>query len=181
MSGSVDDPIPPVASDDDVAAALTGTADVNVAANVANAVQYAAYRAWALSVTNSTTTAQMIKESARTWLSYAFAADALIDKEPTSDDVKIESFTPASTGGKFELTVRVKGVSIGAVPVVEAVLKENLKKVLGIEGAATLSPGAFSPDNIEITFDAPVDGKARFTVSPPADAGKSFFMRVKVK
>ena len=180
-SGSVDDPIPPVASDDDVAAALTGTADANVAANVTNAAQYAAYRAWALSVTNSTTTAQMIKESARTWLSYAFAADALIDKEPTSDDVKIESFTPASTDGKFELTVSVKGVSIGAVPVVEAVLKENLKKVLGIEGAATLSPGAFSPDNIEITFDAPVDGKARFTVSPPADAGKSFFMRVKVK
>ena len=28
---------------------------------------------------------------------------------------------------------------------------------------------------------APVDGKARFTVTPPVDAGSSFFMRVKVK
>ena len=181
MSGSVDDPIPPVASDDDVAAALTGTADANVAANVANAAQYAAYRAWALSVTNSTITAQMIKESARTWLSYAFAADALIDKELTSDDVKIESFTPASTDGKFEFTVSVKDVNIGGGSVAVEALKENLKKVLGVEGAATLSPDGFSSDNIEITFDAPVDGKARFTVSPPADAGKSFFMRVKVK
>ena len=59
--------------------------------------------------------------------------------------------------------------------------KENLKKVLGIEGAATLSPSGFSSDNIDITFDTPLDGKARFTVSPPADAGNSFFMRVKVK
>jgi len=60
-------------------------------------------------------------------------------------------------------------------------LKENLKKVLGIEGAATLSPGDFSSDNIDITFDTPVDGKAKFTVTPPADAGDSFFMRIKVQ
>jgi len=63
----------------------------------------------------------------------------------------------------------------------EDVLKENLKKVLGIEGAKSLSSGAFSSDNIDITFDTPVDGKAKFTVSPPADSGNSFFMRVKVK
>ena len=36
-------------------------------------------------------------------------------------------------------------------------------------------------DQIDITFDAPVDGKARFTVTPPADADNSFFMRVKVR
>ena len=95
--------------------------------------------------------------------------------------MKIESFTPASTDGKFEFTVSVKDVNIGGGSVAVETLKENLKKVLGIEGAATLSPGGFSSDNIDITFDAPVDGKARFTVSPPADAGNSFFMRVKVK
>ena len=39
----------------------------------------------------------------------------------------------------------------------------------------------FSSDNIDITFDTPVNGKAKFTVSPPSDAGDSFFMRVKVK
>ena len=175
------DPIPPIVSDSEVLTALAGTTDVNLTANVTNAAQYTAYRAWALSVTNDTTTAQMVKESTRTWLSYAFAADALIDKELTSDDVKIESFTPASTDGKFEFTVSVKDVNIGGGSVAVETLKENLKKVLGIEGSATLSPGGFSSDNIDITFDTPVDGKARFIVSPPADAGNSFFMRVKVK
>ena len=175
------DPIPLAVTDDDVAAALVGIADASLAVNVTNAVQYAAYRDWALSITNATTTAQTIKESTRTWLSYAFAADALIDKELTSDDVKIESFTPASTDGKFEFTVSVKDVTIGGGSVAVETLKENLKKVLGIEGAATLTTGAFSSDNIDITFDTPVDGKARFTVSPPVDAGSSFFMRVKVK
>lgn len=175
------DPIPPIVSDGEVLTALAGATDVNLAANVTNAAQYTAYRAWALSVTNDTTTAQMVKESTRTWLSYAFAADALIDKELTSDDVKIELFTPASTDGKFEFTVSVKDVNIGGGSVAVETLKENLKKVLGIEGSATLSPGGFSSDNIDITFDTPVDGKARFFVSPPADAGNSFFMRVKVK
>lgn len=175
------DSIPPIVSDGEVLTALAGATDVNLAANVTNAAQYTAYRAWALSVTNDTTTAQMVKESTRTWLSYAFAADALIDKELTSDDVKIESFTPASTDGKFEFTVSVKDVNIGGGSVAVETLKENLKKVLGIEGSATLSPGGFSSDNIDITFDTPVDGKARFIVSPPADAGNSFFMRVKVK
>ena len=55
------------------------------------------------------------------------------------------------------------------------------QKVLGIEGATSLVPSAFSSDNIDITFDTPVDGKAKFTVTPPNDAGSSFFMRVKVK
>ena len=174
-------PIPLVASDSEVAAALAGTTDASITANVTNAAQYVAYRSWALSVTNATTTAQMIKASTRTWLSYAFGADALIAKELTSDDVKIESFTPASTDGQFEFTVSVKDVNIGGGSVEVETLKENLKKVLGIEGAATLSPGGFSSGNIDIAFDAPVDGKARFTVSPPADAGNSFFMRVKVK
>ena len=95
--------------------------------------------------------------------------------------MKIESFTPASTDGKFEFTVSVKDVNIGGGSVAVETLKENLKKVLGIEGSATLSLGGFSSDNIDITFDTPVDGKARFIVSPPADAGNSFFMRVKVK
>lgn len=178
---TVVDPIPAITSNNEVPAALAGTTDASLTANITNVAQYAAYRSWALSVTNAMTTAQTIKESTRTWLSYAFAADALIDKELTSDEVKIESFTPASTDGKFEFTVSVKDVNIGGGSVAVETLKENLKKVLGIEGAATLTTGAFSSDNIDITFDTPVDGKARFTVSPPVDAGSSFFMRVKVK
>ena len=48
-------------------------------------------------------------------------------------------------------------------------------------------PAAFSSDNISITFDTPVDGKARFTVTrrdggvAPYQTDNSFFMRVKVK
>ena len=75
----------------------------------------------------------------------------------------------------------IDGVNIGAGAVAEETLKENLRKVLGVEGAAVLSPSAFSSDNIDIVFDTPVNGKARFTATPPADAGDSFFMRVNVK
>ena len=178
------DPIPVVASDNEVAAALAGTTDASLAANVTNVAQYAAYRDWALSVTNATTTAQTIKESTRTWLSYAFAADALIDKDLTSDDVKIESFTPASTDGKFEFTVSVKDVNIGGGSVAVETLKENLKKVLGIEGAATLSPDGFSSENVDFEIGTPKDGKATFTAKPKDAAkgdGGAFFMRVRVK
>ena len=184
LVGGSTDSIPAIATDatpNVVAAALYGAADPDLTANITNATQYANYRTWALSVTNSTITAQTVKESTSTWLSYALGAGALIGKEITSEDVKIESFTPSSTDGKFEFTVSVKDVNIGGGSVTEAVLKENLKKVLGIEGAKSLSSGAFSPDNIDITFDTPVDGKAKVTVSPPNDAGNSFFMRVKVK
>ena len=189
INGETDDPIPEVASDGEIVAALAGTTDASLTANITNVAQYAAYRSWALSVTNATTTAQTIKDSTRTWLSYALGADALIGKEITSNDVRIVAFEVMDTDSgvmgssrhTFAFEVAIDNVNIGGVPVAESVLKENLKKVLEVEGAATLSPGAFSPDNIEITFDAPVDGKARFTVSPPADAGKSFFMRVKVK
>ena len=91
----------------------------------------------------------------------------------------------AATGGSrspvFAFEVAIDGVNIGGGSVPEVVLKENLKKVLGMEGAASLTPSAFLSDNIDITFDTPVDGKAKFTVAPPADAGNSFFMRVKVK
>ena len=178
-------PLADVAKAAEVAEALSGVADANLVTNITNGTNYNAFCAWAQSVKDASGCApigaQTVKESANAWLSYAFAADALIDKELTSDDVKIESFTPASTDGKFEFTVSVKDVNIGGGSVAVETLKENLKKVLGIEGAATLSPSGFSSDNIDITFDTPLDGKARFTVSPPADAGNSFFMRVKVK
>ena len=168
----------------DVESALSVGTDAGLT-NITDVAVYEAFRQWVDSVkgVDGTTAAgaQAVKDSTRSWLSFAFAADALIAKELTSDDVKIEAFTPASTDGKFEFTVSVKDVNIGSGLVTEAVLKENLKKVLGIEGAKSLSSGTFSSDNIDITFDAPVDGKARFTVSPPVDVGNSFFMRVKVK
>ena len=181
-------PFPALATDvapETVAAAFSGAADAGLAANVVDGTNYNAFCEWAARVKGASGSAavgaQTVKESAKAWLSYALGADRLIAKEPTSDDVKIESFVPTSTDGKFEFTVSVKDVNIGAGSVAEAVLKENLKKVLGIEGAASLTPAAFSSDNIDITFDTPQNGKARFTATPPSDAGTTFFMRVKVK
>jgi hypothetical protein len=178
------EPLPELAQDalpGDVAAVMAETADASLSANVTNAVQYAAFRTWALAVTNDMVTAQAVKESSLAWLSFALGANAMIVKELTTDDVRIESFTPASAGDNYEITVSVKDVDIGGGAVNEDVLKENLKKVLGIEGARTLAPDSFSSDNIDITFGTPVDGKARIIVSPPPDAGSTFFMRVKVK
>ena len=143
-----------------------------------NADEYRRFKAWAQSTDDGEAAVIMSTRAAK---SYLLGAKALLDKELTSDDVKIESFSPTVTDGKFEFTVSVKDVNIGGGSVETETLKANLKKVLGVEGAATLTPSAFSSDNIDITFGSPVNGKAKISVSPPADAGNSFFMRVKVK
>ena len=151
-----------------------------------NKVEYDAFRAW---VNDNNLYQPNVVESTRTWLSYALGTDALIGKEITSNDVRIVAFETANADSgamgpsrpTFAFEVAIDNVNIGGGMVAVETLKENLKKVLGVEGAATLSSGVFSSENIDITFDAPVDGKARFTVTPPVDAGNSFFMRVKVK
>lgn len=165
----------------DVATALAEAGDVALAENITDAAGYAEFREWAKCIG-----AVDVKSSGKAWLSYALGADALIGKDITSNDVQIVGFDAVNGGTmgtptSFAFEVAIDGVNIGGGSVAEAVLKENLKKVLGIEGASSLSSGAFSSDNIDIAFDTPVDGKAKFTVSPPADAGNSFFMRVKVK
>ncbi len=82
---------------------------------------------------------------------------------------------------QFSFEVTIDGVDIGSSGAIAAAsLKENLRKAISVEGATRLD-GEFSPANIELTFDAPVDGKARFTATPPPDAGTSFFMRAKVQ
>lgn len=191
------EPFPDVATNaapETVAAAFSGAADAGLAANVTDGTNYNAFCEWAARVKGASGSAavgaQTVKESAKAWLSYALGADRLITKEITSNDVHIAKFeiSSATDGGAmgascsiFAFEVAIDGVEIGSGSVAEAVLKENLKKVLGIEGTASLTPAVFSSDNIDITFDTPVDGKAKFTVAPPADAGNSFFMRVKVK
>jgi len=168
----------------DVSDALSEVTDEALAENITDANEYAEFREWA-----KYTDATAVKASSTAWMSYALGADALIGKEITSNDVHVAGFGVVNDGSalgttrpaSFAFEVAIDGVNIGGGAVNEAVLKENLKKVLGVEGAATLSPGAFSSDNISIVFDAPANGKARFTVTPPADAGNAYFMRVKVK
>ena len=171
----------------EITAALDGAADGALAANIADAADYGDFRNWARGVG-----AAAVKASGTAWLSFALGTDRLIGRDITSNDVHIVSFKVADaavTGGSlgtvrpasFAFEVAIDGVDVGSALVAKETLKANLKKVLGLEGAATLTPGAFSADNIEITFDMPVDGKARFTATPPPDAGNAFFMRVKIK
>jgi hypothetical protein len=175
-----------ISSDAAVGAIVTTFADKGFAAQVSTVAEYDAFRSW---VSDNNLYQPNVVESTRTWLSYALGADALIGKEISSNDVRIVAFETAnadngamgSSRPTFAFEVAIDDVNIGGGMVAIETLKENLKKVLDVEGATTLSPDAFSSDNIEITFDTPVDGKARFTVSPPADAGSSFFLRVKVK
>ena len=188
-SVSAKDPIPELprnASEAEVLAALAENADAALSANVTNAADYAAYRQWALSVTNDTTTANTIVESSRTWLSFALGAGGLIEKDITSNDVHIVSFgvddsaVAKAPSPAFAFEVAIDGVEIGRGSVADETLLANLKKVLWIEGSATLLSDAFSPDNIETVFDVPRNGRARFIAIPPAGVGNSFFMRVKV-
>ena len=182
--GTLFPPLGESATATDVESALSVGVDAGLT-NITDVAMYEAFRQWVDTVMGvdglTTAGAQAVKDSTRSWLSFALGADRLIGRELKSEDVTIESFTPSQEKGAFEMTVNVKDVDIGSGSIAEAVLKENLKKVLGIEGAKSLSSGTFSSDNIDITFDAPVDGKAKFTVTPPVDAGSSFFMRVKVK
>jgi hypothetical protein len=172
-------------SDTEVSEIVATFADKGLAAQVTNKVEYDAFRVW---VNDNNIHQPTVVDCKNTWLSYALGADALIEKAITSNDVQIVGFEVVDGGAlgpsrptSFAFEVAIDGVNIGGGSVAVAMLKENLKKVLGIEGAATLSLDGFSSDNIDITFDAPVDGKARLTVTPPADVGNSFFMRVKVK
>ena len=165
----------------DVAGALGEVADEALAENITDANEYSEFREWA-----KYTGAAAVKSSGKAWMSYALGADMLIGKEITSNDVHIASFVVSSDDGgavatKLSFEVAIDGVNIGGGSVAEEVLKENLKKVLGLEGAVTLDPAEFSANNIDIVFDAPANGKARFTATPPVGAGSTYFMRVKVK
>lgn len=79
------------------------------------------------------------------------------------------------------MSVNINDIIISGGLVAETVLKKALKNALGIEGTATLNSVAFSSDNVIIIFEAPVDDKAKFAVSPSCAAGNSFFNCVKVK
>ena len=176
-----------ISSDAAVGEVMSKFVDKGLVAQVSTVADYNAFRAW---VDGNNLYQSNVVESTRTWLSYALGADALIGKEIASNDVRIVAFETADVESgamglshptSFAFEVAIDGVNIGGGMVAVETLKENLKKVLDVEGATTLSPDAFSSDNIEITFDTPVDGKARFIATSPANAGNTFFMRVKVK
>jgi len=177
------------ATAEDVRAALSVGTDIGLT-NITDVAVYEVFRQWVDSVKgiDGTTAAgaQTVKDSTKAWLSFALGVGKLIAKDIESGDMHITRFSIDLCGGsggemQFSFEIAIDGVEIGSSEAIAlASLKENLKKVIGVEGAAR-PDGEFSSENIEIVFDAPVDGKARFTATPPPDAGTSFFMRAKVK
>ena len=146
--------------------------------------KYAEFRAWAQTVPGGE---DAVVASERAAISYLLGTDTLIANDIESDDVHITEFSidhgaeSCGSGMQFSFEVAIDGVYIGSsAAIASASLKENMKKAIGIEGATRLD-GEFSSENIELTFDTPVDGKARLTATPPPDAGTSFFMRAKVQ
>mgnify|MGYP002673728942 CR=1 FL=1 len=184
---------PEVESDADVGNALSGTESA-LRENITTKEEYDAFRSWAQSVKRSdgsTAGVQTVKESTRAWLSFALGTDTLIGKEITSDDVRIVSFqveggndemiSSSSHFPTFIFEVAIDGVKIGSGVVAEEILKSNLKKVLAVEGSTQLDATTVSSDSIEIVFEPPVDGRARFMATTPSRFGNTFFMRVKVR
>ncbi|MBQ6141835.1 MAG: hypothetical protein IJI54_11185 [Kiritimatiellae bacterium] len=188
-SGGEDDPIPALGADaspEAVAAALNGSRDGGLSANITNVAMYTAYRAWVQCVTNGTSTsAWTVKRSSSAWLSFALGADRLVPDVLAPGDIRINSLVPTAEGGRFGLEVSIANVMIGGgVQLTDAnrdMVMGNLQKVLEIEGSPTLEESAFSSRNVETTFVSPVDGKAGFVVKPLDSAEPRFFLRVKVK
>jgi len=163
----------------DVMEAIANAADKQITRKI-DEVNYNDFRDWAGKVKTkdgNDVGAQGVMDAQNAWLSYALGQDSLLETAPTDDDVSVESFEPTAEAGKFDFTVSIKNIEIG----IDA-LKENLKKVFELEGAATLEDAAFSSDKVDIEFGTPADGKVKFTAGPNAKNAdeKTFFMKVKM-
>ena len=163
--------LPPSASAAEVHAALEGSADAKLQANIADATVYGQYREWAMKIG-----AETVKGAANSWISFAVDSAALLEKVPEDSDLNIEEFKPAAAEGAFDFTVSVKDVTVGS----EAT-DVNLKKVFGLGGTTQLGVEEFDPDKVALEFGTPVNGKLKFTASPKDKTAKSFFMKMKVK
>ena len=168
------EPIPEIIKDSEVAAALEGSADAKLTANITDAETYAAYRTWALGLAGVTPDA--VKASPNAWLSYALNTAALIAAAPKEGDLKIGGFTQGSLAGVFDLSVSISGITVG-----DNATAANLEKVFGVEGAGSLDEGEFKEANVDIEFGKPDGGKVKIKVTPKDMTAKQVFMRVKMK
>lgn len=166
------DPLPRVESDSDVDAALEGSADENLVANLTNMTEYNAYRAW---VDRCGFDHQTVKDAPKSWLSYALDSSVLIDKRFRKDDLSINMFAPKAAGG-FLFELGLNGVDIG-----DNATAENLAKIFGIEGASALDRKEFSSDNVTFSFGAPHNGKATVLAEPKDETAESFFLRATMR
>ena len=169
-AGAPPDPIPEIAGDSDVAGALAGSSDSRLAKYIKTLAEYNAYRGW---VNAKGLDHQTVKDSSRAWLSYALDANALVERVFQKGDVVIETFRPTS-GSAFTFEVSIAGVAIGS-----GATAENLARVFGIEGSASLNVNAFSSANVNATL-APAAGGGLSVVVTPNSPRNTFFIRIRM-
>lgn len=160
----------------EISDALSGTVDPAVREHVNDAQSYAAYATWASGLRAAGVPLKEIKASPYAWLSSALATPRLMSRGIEAEDLLIESLLPKSEEADVELTVSVKDVEIGSTA-----STENLKAIFSLEGASVLDVSAFSPDNVDTTFEQPVNGKVKVRAKPKDASTKTFFMKVRMR
>ncbi len=161
---------------EDVANALGGSVDTNLAKNITSVEMYSKYKEWAISVKSPSgegvAGVEAVMDSSIAWMSFALDQSRLIANEPVEGDVSIASLDLVETDGAFEFTVNINQIDVG-----DGAVEENLKKLFKIEGTATLgSDENFSSENVEIKLAEPVNGNVKFKILPK-DSPDSFFIR----
>ena len=164
------------ATAEDVANALSGSVDENLAKNIISVEMYNNYREWALSVKNASgdevAGVEAVKASTTAWMSFALDQSRLIANEPVEGDVAIASLDAVAADGAFEFTINIDKINVG-----DGAVEENLKKLFKIEVATSLGNDAnFSSENVEIELAEPVNGNVKFKILPK-DSPDSFFIR----
>ena len=161
---------------EDVANALSGSVDENLAKNITSVEMYSKYKAWASVVKTPTgeeaAGVEIVMDSPTAWMSFALDQSKLIANEPVEGDVAIASLDAVAADGSFEFTVNIDKIDVG-----DGASEENLKKLFKIEGATSLGNDAnFSSENVEIELAEPVNGDVKFKILPK-DSPDSFFIR----
>lgn len=149
--------------------------DPSLAANIANAADYAAFREWALA---SGERADALAASPTAWLSFATDSSSLV-AEPKDGDLVINQFFPPGADGKAGLVFSLQTVAVG-----KDALPSRLQTVFGVVGAETLETSAFSARGLSYSLSPTGDGRVRAVVEPGKDASgsapASLFLRVKM-
>ena len=167
------------ATAEDIANALGGSDDTNLAKNITSVEMYSKYKEWAISVKSPSGEGvagiEAVMDSLTAWMSFALDQSRLIANEPVEGDVAIASLDIVDSDGAFEFTVNIDKIDVG-----DGAVEENLKKLFRIEGATSLGNDAnFSSENVEIELAEPVNGDVKFKILPK-DSPDSFFIRAKL-
>ena len=163
-------------TDEDVAKALSGSVDENLAKNITSVEMYSKYKEWGILVKSPSGEGvagiEAVMDSPTAWISFALDQPRLIANEPVEGDVSIASLYKVAADGSFEFTVNIDNIDVG-----DGAVEENLKKLFRIEGATSLGNDAnFSSENVDIELAEPVEGDVKFKILPK-DSPDSFFIR----